>query len=216
MKILLASELTASIPILKDEMSAVSGTLLFIPTAALGEGWVPQWESHIRPFEEMGLKVRQFDLNGKTEEETREALSSADAIYACGGNTFALMEAMVTSGFVTMAPEMIRNGLPYIGSSAGSIVAGPHIGFAAEVDRRGRWKVPGDKGLGLVDFTVMPHMDHPSFSPVVTKLYQKLEGSTLFSACYPLNDGDVLIWDGRGHRIASVATQETMCPGMLK
>ena len=47
----------------------------------------------------------------------------------------------------------------YVGLSAGSMVMAPHIG-----EDFVRWRPPtgGDRTLGLVDFAMFPHLDHPS------------------------------------------------------
>jgi dipeptidase E len=52
----------------------------------------------------------------------------------------------------------LRPGAVYVGLSAGSMVMTPSIG-----EDFVHWKPPtgGDSTLGLVDFAVFPHLDHP-------------------------------------------------------
>jgi dipeptidase E len=52
--------------------------------------------------------------------------------------------------------EMIKNGIFYIGASAGSIIVTPNIKIAEPWDPNDR-KIKDLNGLGLVDFTVLPH-----------------------------------------------------------
>jgi dipeptidase E len=61
------------------------------------------------------------------------------------------------SGLADLLPSL-REAV-YVGVSGGSMVMGPSIGegFA-------HWKPPagGDEALGLVDFSIFPHLDHES------------------------------------------------------
>src|ERR1700730_10811630 len=57
---------------------------------------------------------------GKGIEET-------DAIFVGGGNTFRLLKALQDLGLLEPIRRKVESGTPYIGSSAGSNVAGPTI-----------------------------------------------------------------------------------------
>jgi dipeptidase E len=65
---------------------------------------------------------------------------------------------MRQSGLADLLPAL-RPEAVYMGLSAGSMVMAPNIGE----DFVG-WKPPtgGDRTLGLVDFAMFPHLDHPS------------------------------------------------------
>jgi dipeptidase E len=84
----------------------------------------------------------------------RDALNQIDAILVGGGNTYALLKRLHQSGLVDALRERIRNGLAYIGASAGSNVAGPNILTSND------WNVVGQtnfESLGLVPFNINPH-----------------------------------------------------------
>jgi len=200
-KLILASELTASLPSLARELAedAPGGRLLFVPTAARGEGWEPDDETHVRPFEGMGFEVRKFDLEGRTAEDVGDALDWATALYVCGGNTFYLMAHMRLSGFAGLVADRVDDGLAYIGSSAGALAACPSIGYAESLDDRSK----GDgnyAGLGLVDFLVLPHMNHPDFGPAVRRVYAAIKESG-GPLCIALDDGQMAVVEGRSVRI---------------
>jgi dipeptidase E len=84
----------------------------------------------------------------------RDALRRIDAILIGGGNTYALLKRLHQSGLLDVLRERVRGGLPYIGSSAGSNVAGPNILTTND------WNVVGlthFESLGLVPFSINPH-----------------------------------------------------------
>ncbi|SFJ50275.1 dipeptidase E [Phyllobacterium sp. CL33Tsu] len=191
-ELLLASELTSGFPkirtILADRFAGTK--IMIVPTAAYGEGWKPDYESHYRPFEEMGFEVIDYDLVGKTPDEVKAALNTVSAVYMSGGNTFYLLHHMRKSGFFDHVRVRISEGVVYIGSSAGSIVATPVISYADALDDRSKAEETNDIGLNLVNFSILPHMDHPSFSALVQKTYKAFEGNG--TMCLGLNDDQVI------------------------
>jgi dipeptidase E len=56
-----------------------------------------------------------------------EDLSAADAFYVGGGNTFRLLARLQETGLLDLLRERARAGIPYIGASAGSCIAGLSI-----------------------------------------------------------------------------------------
>jgi len=81
-------------------------------------------------------------------------LARVDAVFVGGGNTYALLKRLQRAALLEPLREHVRAGLPYIGSSAGSNVAGPNILTTND------WNVVGltaFEALGLVPFNVNPH-----------------------------------------------------------
>ena len=54
-------------------------------------------------------------------------LARAEAVFVGGGNTFRLVKTLYDSDLLRMIRDRVRAGLPYIGSSAGSVIACPTI-----------------------------------------------------------------------------------------
>lgn len=84
--------------------------------------------------------------------------SSSSALLVGGGDSLYLRYWMRQSGLVDLLPSLRREAV-YVGVSAGSMVMAPRIG-----EDFVRWTPPtgGDETLGMVDFSMFPHLDHPS------------------------------------------------------
>jgi dipeptidase E len=87
-----------------------------------------------------------------------KALSQADAIFIGGGNTFRLLKALQDLGFIDPIRARVREGAPYIGSSAGSNVAGPTIKTTKVMPIV---QPRSFDSLGLVPFQISPHFQDP-------------------------------------------------------
>jgi dipeptidase E len=79
----------------------------------------------------------------------------ADALLVDGGDAGYLCHWMRQSGLVDLLPSL--SDTVWVGVSAGSMVMTPRIG-----DDFVRWTPPsgGDSTLGVVDFSIFPHVDH--------------------------------------------------------
>jgi dipeptidase E len=83
-----------------------------------------------------------------------DVLESADAVFVGGGNTYALLRRLKESRLLDTIRERVRAGMPYMGASAGSNVAGPTILTTND------WNVVGlgdFAALGIVPFNINPH-----------------------------------------------------------
>jgi dipeptidase E len=85
-------------------------------------------------------------------------LQETDALLVEGGDPLYLCYWMRQSGLADLLPSL-RPEAVYVGLSAGSMVMAPSIG-----EDFVEWKPPtGDEStLGLVDFAIFPHLDHPA------------------------------------------------------
>jgi dipeptidase E len=92
------------------------------------------------------------------EEQWLPLVQETDALLVEGGDPLYLCYWMRQSGLADLLPSLRRETV-YVGLSAGSMVMAPNIG-----EDFVRWKPPtgGDRTLGLVDFAMFPHLDHPS------------------------------------------------------
>ncbi|MGN6325523.1 Type 1 glutamine amidotransferase-like domain-containing protein [Pseudolysinimonas sp.] len=82
----------------------------------------------------------------------------ADALLVDGGDATYLAHWMRASGLAALLPEL--SDTVWVGVSAGSMVLTPRIG----ADFVSWPAAPDDRTLGLVDFSIFPHLDHPGFT----------------------------------------------------
>jgi dipeptidase E len=109
------------------------------------------------------------------------AVEQTDVLLANGGDSLYLAHHMRESGLADLLPSL---SAVWVGLSAGSMVMTPRIGDDFKV-----WDPPGggDKALGIVDFSIFPHVDHPSL-PENTMAAAEGWASGLGNASYAIDD----------------------------
>src|SRR5690606_3882523 len=101
---------------------------LFITTAADVEEGDKQWlEDDRNALLEAGFPLRDYTIAGKTPEQIRNDFESVTGLYFSGGDTFYLLHQLQETGAKEIVEDLVHKGMLYIGTSAGSIVAGPDI-----------------------------------------------------------------------------------------
>jgi dipeptidase E len=90
--------------------------------------------------------------------ERRNAVECAGAFFIGGGNTFRLLNALYRDELLGPIRNKVANGTPYIGSSAGSNVAGPTIKTTKDMPIV---QPPSFDALGIFPFQISPHFQDP-------------------------------------------------------
>jgi dipeptidase E len=138
---------------------------LCIPTAVYalpggsGMAWLLINGQVPTPLCELGWKsmgvLELTALPSIDEEHWVPMVRKTDALLAGGGDPLYLCYWMRQSGLAGLLPSLCE--AVYVGVSGGSMVMAPSVGE----DFVG-WKPPGggDEALGLVDFSMFPHLDH--------------------------------------------------------
>lgn len=105
-------------------------------------------------FAEMGYTMTSAHSTG----DPIRAVAETDAIFIGGGNTFRLLKALQDLDLIESIRRRVREGAPYIGSSAGSNVAGPTIKTTNDMPIV---QPRSFEALGLVPFQLNPHFQDP-------------------------------------------------------
>jgi dipeptidase E len=105
-------------------------------------------------FARMGLKLTSIH----TATDPRGAVGNAPAVFIGGGNTFRLLKALYDHDLLDPIRQRVKAGMPYLGSSAGSNVAGPTIRTTNDMPIV---EAPSLAALGLVPFQINPHYIDP-------------------------------------------------------
>ncbi len=169
----------------REKMKTLSGPkrILLISNSTLyGSGFLDHAEEEIREFlgkigrvlfvpfalfdrDAYAAKTRtRFNAMGYELDSIHEvtdqprAVKDAAAIFIGGGNTFRLLKALYDFQILTLIREKVEDGMPYVGSSAGSNVAGPTIKTTNDMPIV---EPPSFQALNLVSFQINPHYLDP-------------------------------------------------------
>lgn len=129
--------------------------LIFIPYARPGGISHDEYTTKAaRVFEKIGKKL----IGLHTFKNPAEALSNAKGAFTGGGNTFVLVKALYNLGLMQPLREAIFNGLPYLGTSAGSNICGVSMQTTNDMPIV---YPPSFKTLGVIPFNLNPHYLDP-------------------------------------------------------
>jgi len=134
------------------------------------------------------------DLLALPIDEVEKRLVDKDVIFVIGGDTDYLMSVYQKSGFDKLLLKLLGAKV-YVGSSAGSMVVGKRISAAAYrliYGEDSKWNI--DQYVGLVDLSVMPHLDSPHFPNRKESLLEAV--GSFEGRVYGLRDDSAVVIDG--------------------
>jgi dipeptidase E len=126
-------------------------TILFIPYARSGG------ISHDEYTAKVTLAFAKIDIAVKgihEFENPASAIQDAQGIFTGGGNTFLLVSQLYKNNVMTVLAETVKNGTPYLGTSAGSNICGLTMQTTNDMPII---YPPSFKTLGLIPFNLNPH-----------------------------------------------------------
>jgi dipeptidase E len=101
-------------------------------------------------FSGMGIQVDVLTA----DERGLRLVAQSPAFFVGGGNTFRLVDVLQRSGLLAAIRDRAREGVPYMGASAGSNVAAPTIRTTNDMPIV---EPASFDALGLVGFQINPH-----------------------------------------------------------
>ncbi len=127
--------------------------VLFIPFAlADHEGYAARAR---HSFAALGYRLNSLH----EAADKQDAVRQAESIFIGGGNTFRLLKSLYDFEILQPIKQRSHEGMPYIGSSAGSNVAAPTIRTTNDMPIV---EPPSFNALGLVSFQINPHYLDPN------------------------------------------------------
>lgn len=122
--------------------------LLFVPYALFNH------DAYVQVMTERGLNAG-YELDGiHRHSDPIKAVLEAEGIFVGGGNTFRLLRDLYRLNLLDPIRERVRNGMPYVGVSAGCNVACRTIKTTNDMPIV---QPPSFDALGIVPFQVNPH-----------------------------------------------------------
>lgn len=171
-------------------------SVAFIPTASLTETIKFYVKSGRKALEKAGLEVHELEITKATIEEISNVLSNCDYIYVTGGNTFFLLQELKRKGADAIIFNLVMQGKPYIGESAGAIIASTDTEYMRAVNFDPVSKAPElteFSSLGLIDRYVIPHYGEFPFKKKAQKVVELFANSLQLST---MNNRQALIVEG--------------------
>ena len=129
--------------------------ILFIPYAR------PNGISHDDYTQKVQSVFKKIDIKVQglhTFPDPIEAINSAEGIFTGGGNTFVLVKALYEHALVEPLKNVLTNGTPYLGTSAGSNICGQTLGTTNDMPIV---YPPSFDTLKMVSFNINPHYLDP-------------------------------------------------------
>lgn len=130
-------------------------TILFIPYARPGGISHDEYTNIVKTaFTKINKTVKGIH----EFENPVEAVANAEAIFTGGGNTFVLTDMLHRNHLIEAIQNAVKNGTPYLGTSAGSNICGLTIRTTNDMPIV---YPPSFNALALVPFNINPHYLDP-------------------------------------------------------
>ena len=149
-------------------------------------------ERHRQKMDELNFSYTEIDIAGKNEDELKKILDGHDIVMVEGGNTFYLLKAVRESGFENVIKDLIKKGVVYIGSSAGSYITCPSIITAT-------WSNRGFDRCGITDYSAMnlvPFLIKAHYTPDMKAMLEEKTKDLQYPMRILNDDQAILVRDG--------------------
>ncbi|WP_308990583.1 dipeptidase PepE [Mariniflexile litorale] len=133
-------------------------TIIFIPYARPGG---ISYNDYTQKAGETFAKINKTVKGIHEFDNPQEAIKNAQAIFVGGGNTFVLTNQLYKNNLIETLQTVVKNGTPYLGTSAGSNICGLTIKTTNDMPI----VYPSSfNALAFVPFNINPHYLDPDFN----------------------------------------------------
>lgn len=178
-------------------------TLAFIPTTANVESGGKEWLiEDLSNCKSLGFKeVDIVDISALPKSIWKKRLDEADIFLFGEGNTFHLMHWVQKSGLQKLLPTYLKSKV-YMGISAGSCIVGPTIYNSVQNLFGEKYDLMIQKGLKLVDFQFIPHLNSKYFKKIRIKNLEKASRD-IKEPVYALDDVSAIVINNKEIEVIS-------------
>ncbi|MEZ7615406.1 Type 1 glutamine amidotransferase-like domain-containing protein [Streptococcus sp. 27098_8_73] len=175
--------------------------VLFIPTAGNKEDYTAYIDEARQTFIDLGFEIKVLDIASCDRETAQAKIFQSKIIYVSGGNTFYLLQELNKKQLLPLIKEQIRDGLVYIGESAGAIITAKDIDYNKLMDDKTvATELFDTAGLGEVNFYILPHYGEEPFTDSSQKTFEMYKNQLDLMR---INNSQAVIVNDKGIKVVS-------------
>ena len=200
MEMLLMSYLAGTESITKKYLSKmVSNKIVFIPTSGNVEPYTGYIDEGIEMLKSLGYEVEILDITKFDETYLKDKFLKTECICISGGNTFYLLQEIKRKNLVEVLFKRIKEGLFYIGESAGAIIMSENIEYSQMMDDKSIASELDDyTGVNVFDHYVLPHIGEYPFEESTQKILENYQDKISLVA---INNSEAILVNDSGYTI---------------
>lgn len=200
MEILLMSYLAGTKNITKKYLSKmISNKIVFIPTAGNVEPYTGYIDEGVEMLKSLGYELEIIDISKYDDDYLKNKLSKTECICISGGNTFYLLQELKKKNLIGLLYERIKEGLLYIGESAGAIIMSENIEYNQIMDDKSIASELDDyMGVNVFNHYVLPHIGEYPFEESTQKILENYQDKISLVA---INNSEAILVNDSGYTI---------------
>ena len=200
MEMLLMSYLAGTESITKKYLSKMdSNKIVFIPTAGNVEPYTGYIDEGVEMLKSLGYELEIIDISKYDEDYLKNKLSKTECICISGGNTFYLLQELKKKNLIGLLYERIKEGLLYIGESAGAIIMSENIEYNQIMDDKSIASELDDyMGVNVFNHYVLPHIGEYPFEESTQKILENYQDKISLVA---INNSEAILVNDSGYTV---------------
>lgn len=177
----------------------VSNKIVFIPTAGNVEPYTGYIDEGIEMLKSLGYEVEILDITKFDETYLKDKFLKTECICISGGNTFYLLQEIKRKNLVEVLLKRIKEGLFYIGESAGAIIMSENIEYSQMMDDKSIASELDDyTSVNVFDHYVLPHIGEYPFEESTQKILENYQDKISLVA---INNSEAILVNDSGYTI---------------
>ena len=177
----------------------ISNKIVFIPTAGNVEPYTGYIDEGVEMLKSLGYELEIIDISKYDEDYLKNKLSKTECICISGGNTFYLLQELKKKNLIGLLYERIKEGLLYIGESAGAIIMSENIEYNQIMDDKSIASELDDyTGVNVFEHYVLPHIGEYPFEESTQKILENYQDKISLVA---INNSEAILVNDSGYTV---------------